>query len=133
MLDLAEEPLDEVALLVDMLVVGDGLRSRCYRWNDSLGLGGIDGRAGTVAVVAFVGEELVEVEPLDQGLRLLAVVDVPARQDEAQRIAESVDDDVDLRARATARTPNLLRIAPPFAPAACWCARTMVASMMRYS
>ena len=34
MLDLVEEALDQIAVLVDVLVVGDGLRSRSGRWND---------------------------------------------------------------------------------------------------
>jgi hypothetical protein len=54
-------------------------------------------------------------------------------QDKANRIAQRVDACVDLRAQTAARTPDRLIFAPPFAPAACWCARTMVESMIRYS
>ena len=54
-------------------------------------------------------------------------------QDEANGIAERIHAGADLRAQAAARTPDRLIFAAPFAPAACWCARTMVESMIRYS
>ncbi len=61
-------------------------------------------------------------------------MDLAWRQDEPNGIAESVNADVDFGAQAAARTPDRLIFAPPFlAPAACWCARTMVESMIRYS
>jgi len=48
--------------------------------------------------------------------------------------AEGVDGNADLRAKAAARTPDRLIFTSPFlAPAACWCARTMVESMIRCS
>src|SRR5213592_375956 len=55
-------------------------------------------------------------------------------RNEADGIAEGIHAHVDLRTQAAARTPDRLILAPPFfAPAACWCARTMVESMIRYS
>jgi hypothetical protein len=54
-------------------------------------------------------------------------------QDKANRIAQRVDACADLCAQAAARTPDRLIFAPPFAPAACWCARTMVESVIGYS
>src|SRR6266852_2330818 len=54
-------------------------------------------------------------------------------QDEANGIAERIHAGTDLRAQAAARTPDRLIFVAPFAPAACWCARTMVESMIRYS
>ena len=47
-------------------------------------------------------------------------------QNEANGITECIHTCADLRAQAAARTPDRLIFAPPFAPAACWCARTMV-------
>src|SRR5439155_11714971 len=56
------------------------------------------------------------------------LVVLPARQGEAQQLAAALDPDVQLGAEAPATAPKGL-IAPPFrAPAACWCARTLVPS-----
>ena len=69
----------------------------------------------------------------DEVLGLENVVHLAAGQDEADGIAKCIDTDTDLGAQAAARTPDRLIFAPPFAPAACWWARTMVESMIRYS
>ncbi|ARJ64583.1 hypothetical protein WV31_02215 [Magnetospirillum sp. ME-1] len=53
--------------------------------------------------------------------------------DKAQRIAQGIDDGVDLDGQPAARTPDRTSFRPPFLPAACWCARTMVESIMTYS
>jgi hypothetical protein len=76
---------------------------------------------------------LVERQTADQILGLANVVHLARGQDEAKWIAERVHARADLRAQAAARTPNRFIFAPPFAPAACWCARTMVESMIKYS
>ena len=69
----------------------------------------------------------------DEVLGLQDVVDLASRQDEANWIAERIYAHTDLRAQAAARAPDRLIFAAPFAPAACWWARTMVESMIRYS
>src|ERR1700704_4072275 len=69
----------------------------------------------------------------DQVLGLEDVVHLAAREDEANWIAQRIHTRADLGAQAAARTPDRLIFAPPFAPAACWWARTMVESMIRYS
>ena len=65
---------------------------------------------------------------------LFDVVNLAAGQADGQRIAERVDDGVDFRRQAAARTAYGL-VETPFlrAPALCWCARTMVASIIAYS
>jgi hypothetical protein len=50
---------------------------------------------------------------------LRAVVDLACRGDQTQRVAQSIDGDVDLGGQATARAPDRLILTPPFAPAAC--------------
>jgi hypothetical protein len=69
---------------------------------------------------AHVGEQVFERKAADQALSLADVVDLACGQDEADRIAEGINADVDLRAQAAARTTDRLIFAPPFcAPAAC--------------
>jgi hypothetical protein len=134
MLDFIDEPLDQIAVPVDVRVIGDCLRAR-PAWRDHGFSTGI-GNAGTkaIGVVTLVGEQVLETKAFDQAFGLDDVVDLAWRQDEPNRIAESVNADVDFGTQAAARTPDRLIFASPFlAPAACWCARTMVESMIRYS
>ena len=45
-------------------------------------------------------------------------------------MTKRIDGNVDLGTQAAARAPDRLILSSPFAPAECWCARTMVASSM---
>src|SRR5690349_10250357 len=106
MLDFVDEPLDQIALLVEVLVVRDGLRARAARWNDRLSADFSDRCAKAIGVKAHIGKQVFEGKTADQALSLAYVVDLACGQDEADRIAEGVDADVDLGAQAAARTPN---------------------------
>ena len=114
MLDLVNEALDQIALLVQELVVGDGLRTRAARWDYGLGANLCDGGSKAIGVKAHIGEEVFEGKTGDQALSLADIVDVARGQDEADRIAEGIDTNVDLRAQAAARAPDRLILAPPF-------------------
>ena len=61
------------------------------------------------------------------------VGDLTGGQDKPERVAKRIDRDMNFTAQAAARATDSLIESPPFAPAACWCALTMVESMMRYS
>src|SRR3712207_4341262 len=53
----------------------------------------------------------------------------PRREHQRQRLAAALRTEVNLRrAAAAAAAKRLRRRVPPFAPAACWCARTVVPS-----
>src|SRR3974390_472330 len=133
MLDPIEEALDQVAFLIEVLVVRDDLRSGSARGNDGFGTGCGDAGAEPIGIVAFVGEQMFEGYAGDQVLGLEDVVDLAGGEDEPSGIAQRIHANTDLRAQAATRTPDRLIFAAPFAPAACWCARTMVESMIRYS
>ena len=60
MLDFVDEPLDQIALLVEVLVVRDGLRTRAARWNDCLRADFRNRGAKAVGVKALVGEQVFE-------------------------------------------------------------------------
>src|ERR1700739_285396 len=73
-----------------------------------------------VELKALSASRFFERKTADQALSLTDVVDLACSQDEADRIAEGIDANVDLRAQAAARTTDRLIFAPPFcAPAAC--------------
>jgi hypothetical protein len=132
MLDFVDEAFDEVTLLVAMLIVGDRLLARSERGDHGIGADS-EKVPELVVVVSLVGNDVSGGEAVDQGFRLRAVVDLAGGRDEAQRVAQSVDGDVDLGGQAAARAPDRLILNPPFPPAACWCARMIVASMIRCS
>src|SRR4051794_30908555 len=132
-LEPADEALDQVALLVRGEVAGARRDPALLGRDGGHGLHLLlDVGDRLVRVVAAVGQHLVRLDPGQQrdGLRV-----VPRRatgQEELQRVAESVCEDVDLGAEATPRAPERLRRLPAVfwgAPAAQACARTTVASM----
>src|SRR5215472_8797444 len=133
LLEQVDEPLDLLPLLVQMLVIiarhfpvllGRDHRLRPLpprRLNDR------------IAVERLVGDERPRPVPSHQRLgpgdvRLLA-----PRQDELDRVAQGVDEDVDLGAEPAFGTAERLVPLPPFSPAACWCARTTVVSRIIHS
>ncbi len=134
MLDLVDESLDQIALFVEVLVVRDGSRAGAVRRDDRLGARVRNGGSKAIGVIALVSEQVFEGEAADQALCLADIGDLACRQNEADRIAKSVNSNADLGAQTAPRTPDRLIFGSPFwAPAACWCARTMVESMIRYS
>ena len=119
MLNLVEKTLDQVPLPVDVLVVGDRLRSRSRRWNDGFGTHLCDPCAKPIGIVALVGQQMFKRNTADQVLGLEEIVHLAASQDEANRVAKRIHASADLGAQAATRTSDRLIFAPPFAPAAC--------------
>ena len=119
MLDFVEEPLDQIAFPIDVLVVWDCLRSRAGRWDHSLGARLGNAGAKAIGVIALVSQELIKRQAAYQILRLEDVIDLACGQNEANGIAERIDACTDLGTQAATRTPDRLTFAPPFAPAAC--------------
>lgn len=127
-----EEPLHPVAELVACSIVTPSpmpLPGRDHRRSAVAA----DRCAERVAVVPFVGHDVVGREAFDEGLRLVQVVTLPGGQAKPHRPAFAVHRGVDLGAQAPARTADRFAADPPWAPAECWCARTMVESKSRCS
>jgi hypothetical protein len=121
LLELGEEILDEVARLVQGLVVGARVLA--------VGLGRDHGRFARLpqrsdhpllGVERLVGDQGIRLEPRQQGIRALQVVRLPGREGKAGRVAERVDQGVDLGAQAASAAPDRL-LAATFliAPALC--------------
>lgn len=89
--------------------------------------------AEVVGVVGRVGHDDFGGKVFDQGTRLGHIAHLARRKRKAHRASQSSDSQVDFGAQAAARTANGLILSPPFAPLACWEARTMVESTIRYS
>jgi hypothetical protein len=59
---------------------------------------------------------------------------LPCTEEEGQRISKCIDHGMDFGAQSAFAAPDRLVFAVFFgAPAVCWCARTMVLSIMAYS
>ena len=130
LLETIEKSFDEVSRLVSMPIdfaLGVAVASRR---DDGLGAGRLDGFDQSVAVVAFVGDDRAGGYRLDQGRALRDVSDLAGGQNQSNGIAKSVDTGMNFGRQSASRTADRL-IATVFlgAPAACWWARTTVASM----
>ena len=130
LLEAIEEALDEMACFVAMSVDGPfglavaawwdvGNSTRCFNVLDQL-----------IAVISLVGGDGCGLDAGDQGGALRDISHLPAGQDQANGVAQGIDAGVNLGGQPTSRTADRL-IATVFlgAPAECWWARTMVASM----
>lgn len=133
LLELAEATLDEVTLRVEMGIERILAGPRGVVWNDSLGAFCRDGVADVVGVVSGVSDDDLGGCAIKEETSLRRIARLACGEDEADRAAEPPNGKMDLGAQAAARTSEGLILSPPFAPLACWCARTIVESMIRYS
>ncbi len=133
MFELVEEAFDEVALLVDVPVVIVVAGSGPIEGDDGLGALGLDGLAEVIGIVGLVGQDVACPQTVDERPGLGDVVAFAAGEEEAHRVAERVDGDMELAGQPAPAAANGAIFRPPFLPVACWCARTMVESMIRYS
>ena len=127
MLDFVDEPLNQIAVAVNVLVIGDGLRSNAARWDHGLGTSLCDSAAKAIGIKAHISEQVLKRKTTDQIFGLEDVGYLTGGQNEADGIAEGVHPHVDLRTQAPARTPDCLIFAPLFlhrlrvdAPARWW-------------
>lgn len=121
MLEFVEEPLDEVALAVE----GEVALAR----GDAIGLGRNDrgdaprlqGQDQGVGVIGLVGQEGSRTDSGQQRLGLAKIGGLAGGQRDADRIAQGVDDDVDLGGQSASGAADGLVFAVFFrAPALCW-------------
>jgi hypothetical protein len=133
LLELGEAALDQVALFVERLVevMLEGAGRVVGDDGDGAGLG--DGGAEGVGVVGGIGEDRGRPIGAEQRQGLRGVAALAGGQDDPDGAAQATNGEVDLGARAATGAADGLILRPFFAPAACWCARTTVLSMIRYS
>jgi hypothetical protein len=119
-LELVEEPFDEVAFSVEgevALARGDAIDL----WRDDRGdAPRLQGQDQSVGVIGLVGQEGSRTDPGQQRLGLAKIGGLAGGQRDADRIAQSVDDDVDLGGQSASGTADGLVLAVFFrAPALC--------------
>ena len=91
-----EESFDKVSFFVEVSVVISFNFASDSRWNDGLSAGIED----VIRIVAFVGDEDVDVEALEKMERLSAVVSFSSGKDEAHGFAEGIAGDMNLGRKA---------------------------------
>ena len=130
LLEAIEEALDQMTRPVTMpvdetfvlpITTGRNIGKRPARF---------DGFDQFITVVTFVGGHRGSLDAGDQGRPLSHVGDLSSGQNQTKGVAQGIDTGMDLRAQPTPRPADRL-IATVFlaAPAECWWARTIVASM----
>src|SRR5215470_13557267 len=130
MFDFVDEELDEMALLVEMAIVRDCARTAGVG-RDHGGYAAVcEMSAKPIGIEGLVSDDVVGGQASNQGFGLSRLVHLSGRVEQAQHIAEGINGDVNLRAQPSARASDRLLLNPPFPPAACWCARMIVPSMM---
>jgi hypothetical protein len=132
--EFAEEILDQVACLVERLIKRAGRCSVLPRRDDG-GFSGLRQRLedALVGIVGFVGDQHLGGHLRQQRIGADEIMGLSRGQQEAQRIAERVDQSMDFGAQSAFAAADRLIIVFFWAPALCWWARTMVLSIIAYS
>lgn len=132
-LELAEATFDEMPLSVKMGVERVLEGSRRIVRDDGRGALLCDGLPNVIGVVGGVSDNKLGRSAIEQRASLRGIAGLASREDEADWASEPSDGEMNFCGQAAARTADGLILSPPFAPLACWWARTMVESMIRYS
>lgn len=119
MLQPVDAALDLITHFVDHFVVADELLARPVRRDDGLGALCLDERAQGVAVIGLVGEDVARRYAREQFRGGGDVALLAWRDDDPQRSAARIDEQMDLGGQSSSGTPQRLVPRPPFPPAAC--------------
>lgn len=101
MLDLAKEAFDQIAVLVDYGIEAAPFGGCGSAWHDGFCAASGNSIHRPLPVIAFVGENMPCLQPVKQQLDLRDVVALPARQDEANGVAQRVGGGMNFGAQAT--------------------------------
>ena len=135
LLEVAEEVFNEMTCLENRFVVGTlvsaiapgwdhGSFSRCAKRVDHT----------LISVECFVCQQSVGLHLRQQRVGAFQIMGFARGQKEGEWIAQGVNQSVDLGAQPAVAGPDRLVLAIFFlAPALCWCARTVVLSIIAYS
>jgi hypothetical protein len=119
---LIEEALDDIALLVEIYVVGTLELAVSFRRNDGFGAVLGDRFDEVVGIIALIGDRYARRDAIDKIMRKSDVIALSGSADQTDRIAESVAGGVNFGTQPAPRPAQALGICPPFAlraPAAC--------------
>ena len=120
-----EEVFYQMPVLIQALIIYSGLFGVATAWNNRNAALIFDCFNEFFAIIPLICEDItvLQIERCDQISRRRVIADLPARQINLDRIAQSINYGMDLRGISTSRTTNSLFFSPPFPPAPCWCTR----------
>ena len=130
-LEFIEEAFDEITFAVEREVaVSQGLAIGL--WGNHRGdLAPVESVDQQIGVVSLIADQSLRIDAVDQRLRASHIVGLPGREHQLDGVAKGIDERVDFGRQSAARAADGL-VEPPFlrAPALCWWARTIVASII---
>ena len=133
MLEFIEEALDEVSFAVEREIAGPRHLTICF-WRNHRGDTSLGESADQrISVVSLVAKQGARVGAFKQGRRASQVVGLSRRQYQFDWIAQGINEGMDFGRQSAAGSTDRLLARFFCAPALCWCARTMVASIIMYS
>jgi hypothetical protein len=130
LLELVDQPFDPVPQPVQLAVERGGLLAHRVGRDHRQDAAHQQLLPDPVRVVAHVADQAARAggEVLDQSREGAGLVRLAGREDQGERQAARVAAQVELGREPATGTAQRLVLLPPLAPAACWCARTVVLS-----
>src|SRR5690606_25243676 len=107
LLQLTEEVLDEMAGGIEVVIIWTRFPAPRHRWNHR-GFSGAQERLdhSLVGIESFVGEQSVGLHVRQEDVGAFEVVGLARCQQKCNRIAQSVDHGMNLRAQSASAAPN---------------------------
>ena len=134
LLELIKESLDEVTGLITVMIIVAWRFSIRARRNNRFGRVGLNLLHQGITVIAFIGNDGLGIgRHGQQGVGLTHVGLFSARQGESDRVAQRINEAVNLGAETARRAAQSLRAVFFLAPASCGWARTTVLSIITSS
>src|SRR5208337_617918 len=133
MLELVEETLNQIAFAVEgEIACARGFSVR-FGWDDWGDRSIVEGGDEGVGVEGLVGDQSAGRDGFDQRFGTSEIVILARAEHHLDGIAEGIDERVNLGRQSAAGSADGLRTVFFWAPALCWWARTIVASIIMYS
>lgn len=109
LLEFGKEVFDEVAVFVEISVILPLHFAVGFWRDDGLALFGLQAIENPLLrIVGFIGQDIVRIDVLQQGVGSFQVVGLPGRQMKARRIAQGVTTRVNLGAQSALAASNAL-------------------------
>ena len=120
MLERVEETLDEIAFAVEREITGTRDLSVGFGWDDGGDRSIVEGGDEGVGVEGLVGDQGTGIGGFDQRLGASEIVILARAEHHLDRIAEGIDERVNLGGQSAAGSADGLRTMFFWAPALCW-------------
>ena len=120
MLELVEETLNEIAVAVEGEVAGARGFSIGFGWDDWDDRSIVEGGDESVGVERLVGDQSAGIDGFDERFSASQIVILARAEHHLNRIAEGIDERVNLGGQSAAGSADGLRTVFFCAPALCW-------------